>query len=147
MIFYLSLKLCFRLLNVMKCLLRKSGKRRLQKCVYVSIKDVRFCCPVLMKIGKFRQAYVKPFNNRKLHYLDPLSLKMDAISSSATSVTIYQTTHCVISEDLNLYQLFCENVEFSILNIKVHENQFGYSQVVSYLRRVRIIQYALRTRK
>jgi len=72
---------------------------------------------------------------------------MDAIRSSETSVSIYQTTHYIISEDLNLYQLFCENLEFSIPNIKLHEDHFGYSQVVSCLRRVRIIQYALRTRK
>ena len=63
---------------------------------------------------------------------------MDTIRSSETSVTIYRTTYCVISEDVNLYQLFCENLEFSIPNIKLHENQFGYSQVVSWLRRVNI---------
>jgi len=38
---------------------------------------------------------------------------MEAILSSETSVTIYHTAQYVIAEDLNLCQLFFQNLEFS----------------------------------
>jgi len=58
---------------------------------------------------------------------------MEAILSSETSVTIYHTAQCVISEDLKLCRLFFENLEFFVPNIKFHGNRFGYCQFFFFM--------------
>jgi len=49
--------------------------------------------------------------NRRTPFSDYLTLKMEAVCSSKTIVTIYQSTHCDIPEDLNLHQYQCQNLK------------------------------------
>ena len=56
------------------------------------------------------------FRNRLVTALGCLPLKMEAVRSSETSVTIYHSTWRHISEDLNLHQRRSKNLAWSYLS-------------------------------